>query len=63
VLIQSSAAATVVSSSGATAPTAAQVAAEVLAAAQITPIHADMRRVKGQTIDGSGSEADPWGPT
>lgn len=30
--------------------------------AQATPIHADIRSVKGQTINGVGSEADPWGP-
>jgi hypothetical protein len=38
------------------------VAAEVLAAAQAAPIHADLRMVNGQIIDGSGTEADPWGP-
>jgi len=39
-----------------------QIAAAILAAAQITPIYSDMRMVKGQGIDGVGSEADPWGP-
>lgn len=38
------------------------MAAAVLAAAQATPIYADMRKVKGQTVNGAGSEADPWGP-
>lgn len=47
---------------GGSGPSAADIAAAVLAMAQITPIHADMRKVKGQTINGSGSEADPWGP-
>ena len=40
----------------------AALAAAVLAAAQATPIHADIRKVRGQDIDGTGSEADPWGP-
>ncbi len=47
---------------GSDAPTPEQVAAAVLAAAQATPIHADARAIKGQTINGSGTEADPWGP-
>ena len=47
---------------GGTGPTAAEIAAAVLAAAMITPIHADMRKVRGQALAGAGSEADPWGP-
>lgn len=42
--------------------TADQVAAAVLAAAQATPIHADIRKVRGQALDGTGTELDPWGP-
>ena len=38
------------------------IAAGVLAAAITTPIHADIRKVKGQTISGSGTTPDPWGP-
>lgn len=49
-------------SSGSTAPSAESIAAAVLAAAQITPIHADLRRVTGQGITGTGTEANPWGP-
>jgi len=45
------------------APTAAENAAAVLAAAQIAPIHADMRHIKGQVVGGTGTEADPWGPS
>lgn len=30
--------------------------------AQVTPIHGDMRRVRGTTITGSGTEENPWGP-
>ena len=51
-----------ISTSGSTGPTAAEIAAAILAAAQITPIHSDMRKVKGQVLDGGGTEADPWGP-
>ena len=34
----------------------------VLAALNATTIPVDMIKVKGQAINGSGSEADPWGP-
>lgn len=51
-----------IATSGGTGPTAAEIAAAILAAAQITPIHADTRQIKGQTIAGAGTEADPWGP-
>lgn len=47
---------------GGTSVTPEEVAAAVLAAAQTTPVHADIRKVRGQTVVGSGSEADPWGP-
>lgn len=43
-------------------PTAAENAAEILAAAQIAPIHSDIRKVNGSAIDGAGTEGDPWGP-
>lgn len=51
-----------ISTSGSTAPTAAEVAAEVLAVLQANTIPVNMTQVKGQVIDGTGSEADPWGP-
>ena len=38
------------------------LAAAILAAAQITPIHSDMRKINNVTVDGSGTEPDPWGP-
>ena len=60
-LLIQSAASTVVTASG-SVPTAAQVAAAVLSAAQVTPIHADIRKVNNYTVDGQGTEADPWGP-
>ena len=51
-----------ISTSGATGPTAAEIATAILAAASITPIHADARSIKGQAIGGNGTEGDPWGP-
>lgn len=50
------------SSNGVTGPSAADIAAALLAALASTTIPVDMVKVKGQTISGSGSEADPWGP-
>jgi hypothetical protein len=47
---------------GGSIPTAAQNAAAVLAAAQATPIHADIRKVNNITVDGAGTTGDPWGP-
>lgn len=40
----------------------AGVPADVLSAAQTTPIHSDVRKVVGITVDGTGTEGDPWGP-
>ena len=37
-----------------------QIAAAILAAAQITPIHADMRKNNGALVIGDGSVANPW---
>lgn len=47
---------------GGSGPTAADIAAAVIALAQTTPIQADLRRVTGQAINGAGTEANPWGP-
>ena len=47
-------------SSGSTAPSAESIAAAGLAAAQITPIHADLMNTHGQTIIGTGVEADKF---
>ena len=59
---------------GSTGPTAAEIAAAILAAAQITPIHSDVRKVNGDTIIGHGipptydntgtmtTPGDPWRP-
>ncbi len=43
-------------------PSAADIAAAVLAMAQITPIHSDVRKVNSITIKGSGVIGDTWGP-
>lgn len=43
-------------------PSASTNAAAVLTAAQSAPIHSEIKKVAGATIDGSGTEADPWGP-
>jgi hypothetical protein len=40
-----------------------QIAAAILAAAQTTPLHADIRKVNNVTIKGTGVPVtDPWGP-
>ncbi len=48
--------------SGGTAPTAEEVADAILAAAQATPIHSNVKEVNDLTVDGTGTESDPWGP-
>lgn len=47
---------------GGSGPTAEDIAAKVLATLQASTIPANMVQVKGQPINGAGSEADPWGP-
>lgn len=47
---------------GGSGPTADDIAAAILAAAAASPIRADIRAIKGQTVAGSGTGADPWGP-
>lgn len=49
-----------VSTSGGSGPTAAEIAAAILAAAQITPIYADTRRMNGSTVLGDGTESNLW---
>jgi hypothetical protein len=49
-----------ISTSGSTGPTAAEIAAAILAAAAITPIHADARKMNGATIQGDGSSSNLW---
>jgi len=47
---------------GGSIPTAAQNAAAVLAAAQATPIHANVEAVNNITVTGTGQPGDTWGP-
>ena len=49
-----------VSTGGGSAPTAEAIAAAILAAAQITPIYADARKMNGAAILGDGSAGDKW---
>jgi hypothetical protein len=51
-----------ISTSGSTGPTAAEIAAAILAAAQITPIYSDIRKVNAVTVKGTGTTGDPWNP-
>jgi hypothetical protein len=48
--------------SGSTAPTAAEVTAAVIAALNATNIPVDVHKIKGLQVNGTGTEADPWGP-
>lgn len=48
---------------GGSGPTAADIAAAVLAAAQGAPIWSHIKQVNGVTIGGVGSSGNPWGPT
>jgi hypothetical protein len=43
-------------------PTAGDIAAATLAAAQTTPIHSDIRKVNSYTVDGNGQTGTEWGP-
>ena len=47
-----------ISTSGSTGPSAADIAAAILAAAQATPIHSDFRKAIGQAYHGDGSAGD-----
>lgn len=48
------------STTGGSGPSAESIAAAILAAAQITPIHADMRKTNNQTIIGDGTEGNKF---
>lgn len=45
---------------GSSGPTAAEIAAEILAAAAITPIHADVQKINSSDVVGTGQENDRW---
>jgi hypothetical protein len=51
-----------ISTSGVAAPTALENAAAVLAAAQVSPIHSNIKRINNTTVIGSGVEGNTWGP-
>jgi len=51
-----------IATGGSSGPSAADIAAAILAAAQVTPIHSDMRKVTGSPVSGAGTEESPWGP-
>jgi hypothetical protein len=57
---KSAAFATVAGSGGSTGPTAAEIAAAILAAAQVTPIHSNVKQMNSATVYGTGVEADKW---
>jgi hypothetical protein len=50
-----------ISTSGSTGPSASDIAAAILAAAQVTPIHSDVKKVNGVAVTGTGTDLDPWG--
>jgi hypothetical protein len=49
-----------ISTSGSTGPTAAEIATAILAAAQITPIYSDTRKMNGATLIGNGTAGNKW---
>lgn len=49
-----------ISTSGSTGPTAAEIVAALLAQCEVTPIHADARKMNGAAITGNGTDADLW---
>ena len=51
-----------ISTSGTAGPSAAQIAAAVLASLLSSVLPANTVQIKGQPIAGNGSEADPWRP-
>lgn len=51
-----------IATSGGTGPTVAEIVAGIMAQAQITPIHADVKKINDVTIDGAGIVGDEWGP-
>ena len=41
---------------------AGAIADAIIAAAQVSPIYSDIRKVNSLSVDGSGTESEPWGP-
>ncbi|MCA9333659.1 hypothetical protein KC963_01295 [Candidatus Saccharibacteria bacterium] len=57
-----SAATHLLSITGGSCPSAVQIAAAVLAAAQTTPIHSRVKIINDTVLDGAGTPADPMRP-
>ncbi len=51
-----------ISTSGSSGPSAADIAAAILAAAQISPIHSRVKIINDTTLAGAGSAGDPMRP-
>jgi len=51
-----------IATSGSSGPSAAQIAAELVAALQATAIPVDLQKIKGQNVGGDGTPGNPWGP-
>lgn len=51
-----------IATSGSSGPSAAQIAAEVLAVLQATAIPVDVRKVNATPLTGTGVTGDEWGP-
>ena len=49
-----------ISTGGGSAPTVAEIVAGIMQQAQITPIHADTRKMNGANVLGNGTENDKW---
>lgn len=49
-----------ISTSGSSGPSASEIAAAILAAAAITPIHSDVKLMNGATVYGNGTESNKW---
>ena len=51
-----------IATSGSTGPSAADIAAAILLAAQSAPIWADIRKINAVPVDGAGVPGNEWGP-
>ena len=51
-----------ISTSGSTGPTAAEIAAAVLATLQVVNLPVNVKQINGAIIKGAGVEGDSWGP-
>jgi len=51
-----------ISTSGSTGPTVADIVAGIMAQAQVTPIHSNIKQVNDITVKGVGTSGDPWNP-